>query len=64
MYALDEMIKDGQPHRERCTYCGMTANLDPAGHAERYAHTPTVRRDGKTYRFDFTTYTFSILVDD
>jgi hypothetical protein len=44
---------------ERCTICGMVANVDPSEHAERYAHTPRVRRDGVVLEFDFATYTFS-----
>lgn len=44
---------------ERCTVCGMIANVDPSLHAERYAHIPRVRRDGVELEFDFGTYAFT-----
>lgn len=45
--------------REKCTHCGMVANVDPSEHAERYGHTPRVRRDEDLLDFDFTTYAFT-----
>jgi hypothetical protein len=44
--------------REECVKCGLTANLDPSLHTERYGHVPEVIRDGRLHRFDFSTYTF------
>jgi hypothetical protein len=48
----------------KCLICGMTANIDPSCHTERYAHIPEVRVDGERLRFDFTTYTFRIIVNE
>jgi hypothetical protein len=45
--------------RETCVICGMVANIDPSLHAERYAHTPEVIRDGQRFRFSFQTYAFT-----
>jgi hypothetical protein len=55
-------LPEAETTRETCTVCSMVANVDPSLHAERYGHTPEVRRDGKVYRFDWQTYTFGIEV--
>jgi hypothetical protein len=38
---------------------GMTANIDPSFHTERYGHVPAVFRGGEVWAFNFETYTFS-----
>ena len=44
--------------REPCVRCGMTANLDPSLHAERYDHNPAVWRDGRVVEFCWHSYSF------
>jgi len=44
--------------RERCTYCGQIANVDPSLHQERYRHLPYVLRDGELHAFHPESYTF------
>jgi hypothetical protein len=49
------------PNREQCVICGMTANIDPSLHTERYGHVPAVFRDGEVWAFSFETYAFTTL---
>jgi hypothetical protein len=45
---LAEMRANAKP----CTYCGMLATVDPAFHASRYGHAPTISDGGRELTWD------------
>lgn len=44
-----EELADLRRVARKCTSCGMLATVDPAFHAARYGHAPTVSQRGVIY---------------
>lgn len=38
--------------RRICLRCGMTGNVDPWEHEERYGHKPVIEKDGQAFEHD------------
>lgn len=49
---IREELNDLRAHAQKCTTCGMLATVDPAFHASRYGHAPTVSRGGVTFTWN------------
>jgi hypothetical protein len=53
-----EELADLRRVAQRCTHCGMLATVDPAFHAARYRHAPTVSRGGVTFTWSQRRHTW------
>ena len=45
-------LADLRRHAQKCSTCGMVATIDPAFHASRYAHAPTLATPDGPRRWD------------